>query len=398
MIDFRVMRGRGVLFVILRVSHGGTVDDRFGGYYEDALAAGYAPWQIAFYSFINPKRGSAVATAAATAHFIRDVTGRTDVTYMLDVENYRDEPPDVGSSPVRGPAFATYLRAHRGHFLSIMPGSRVTGYANRAYWNSTLGPNDAQLARELSWLVPRYPLYSAIAYNSRGYPPDPPRWDEYAFGLASGPIPPDGATWHGWQFSAGYNRQGPPYGCQSSDLDLCFFRSEQMAVWFPAPIPEPEPTPPPPPITPGGPDVFIPIDGARLHHGSLVAGVHTFAAPPGTPAEATGLALNLTFLSSFHEGHLTLWSGAAARPGVSQLNWTPGGEAHSGFTVVKLNGGHFAVYCHVAANVILDATGYTMPPIAGPPGDKGDPGDPAAVDPAVIAQIALTAVRAELED
>ena len=99
-INFATMRARGVPYLILRVSHGATQDARVDTYYRDAIGAGYQPWQIGFYSFINPKRGTAAATAESTASMIRSLTGRTDVLYMLDVENYRDESPNRGTQPI----------------------------------------------------------------------------------------------------------------------------------------------------------------------------------------------------------------------------------------------------------------------------------------------------------
>ena len=241
-INFATMRARGVPYLILRVSHGATQDARVGTYYRDAIGAGYQPWQIGFYSFINPKRGTAAATAESTASMIRSLTGRTDVLYMLDVENYRDESPNRGTQPISGSRFAQYLRDHRRVFETVMPSSRVIAYSNSAYWDSQDGPRDPVLAAELEWMVPRYPRYSTVAYERGGYPPEPPMWDEYALGMATGPYPPNGSgLWEGWQFSAGYNRQGARYGCQSSDLDLNIIRTSAAVRWFPAPLPPPPP-------------------------------------------------------------------------------------------------------------------------------------------------------------
>jgi len=244
-IDFRTMRARGVDRLILRVTHGQTIDKRCRTYYPDAVAAGYEPWQIGWYSFINPKRGSARATAQVTADLVHTITGRTDQLMMLDVENYRDEAPNRGTQPVTGPAFAQYLRDWISAYRADMAGTVTVAYSNSAYWNSKDGPNDARLAAELEWMVPRYPRYSHAAYDRGGYPPDPARWDEYAFGMASGPFPPAGSgVWEGWQFSAGFNRQGPTYGCQSSDLDLNIVRTEAADRWWRQPLPPP-PQPPP---------------------------------------------------------------------------------------------------------------------------------------------------------
>jgi len=344
---------------------------------------------------------------------------------MLDVESYRNEGPNVGTAPVIGSAFAAYLRQHRDTFRSAMPGCRVIAYSNRSFWNGPDGPKDAILASELEWLVPRYPLYSTTAYQSQGYPPAPSQWDEYAFRLATGPSAPIGATrWHGWQFSAGYNKQGPPYGCQSSDLDLNIIDAEVAQRWFLEPTPLPPPPDPPPDIPLEDEEVIIPIDGIRLLDTRQTSPVPDSTKPPmrvavpqNLPIEATGLALNLTFLGSFLPGFITLWSGVGARPEISQVNWSAGGNVQeSSFTIVKLAGDHtFAIQGNVESQLLIDCVGYTMPPVKGDkgdpgpkgdqgqqgiqgiqgvpgvkgdPGPKGDPGDPGTVD--------MTAIKADI--
>ena len=221
-IDFNVMKAKGVRGLILRASHGSTRDQRVDTYYPEAISAGFDPADIGFYTFINPKRGSATDTASTTVAIIDDITGsRDEVLYMLDVEDYTNESPDEGNSPVSGSQFGTYLRDHCDEFKRRKPNGTVIAYSNRAYWDSPLGPRDRDLATELEWIVPRYPLFSDAAYESRGFPPAPGQWHSYAFQLKQeGPISPDGATWCGWQFSAGFNKQGAVYGCTSRDLDL----------------------------------------------------------------------------------------------------------------------------------------------------------------------------------
>jgi hypothetical protein len=378
-VNFNTMRSKGIGQVIMRVTHGQKTDARVLVYYRDALAAGYAPQDIGFYSFINPKRGSGKDCARATASAIRTVTGgRTAVPYMLDVENYQNESPLIGQSPVSGPAFAAWIREHIATILLELPGVYVFMYSNRAYWNSAMGPQEAQLASEYEWLVPRYPLYSHAAYDSKGYPPFPSLWDEYAFRIATGPLAPIGAKWHGWQFSAGYNRQGPVYGCQSTDLDLNIVDSAVANKWFAdrtVHIPVEPPPIPVPPIQPRSPDVLIPHNGTRLFRAMVVADTPTpVAVAPGTPSDATGVALNITFNGSLRPGFATLWSGVGELPNVSMINWMPSATPTNGFTVVPIVNGQFVVQAMEDVNLIFDQVGYTMPPVAGPKGDKGDPG------------------------
>lgn len=271
-IDFRKMHANGVAGVILRVTNGTRIDRRFREHYSGALLGGFQPDDIAFYSFINPKRADAETAAKVTAETIVDVTGRTDVGMMLDVESYRNEYPNPGAVTLRGVTFADFLRRWRATLIGEMPGCRVFGYTNRAYWNSGDGPGDDDLAGELDWIVPRYPLYSTQSYIMRGFPPSEAQyWDEYAFKLADGPHPPVGADgWQGWQFSAGYNRQGPIHGCQSSDLDLNIVDADAWARWTGTTTPEEDDMPGPvyllrPPAERAGRGSFF-VQGGSIRH------------------------------------------------------------------------------------------------------------------------------------
>jgi hypothetical protein len=371
-INFNTMRSKGVPFLIIRISHGATMDSRAIQYYEAALEAGYKPQDIGFYSFINPKRGTGKFTAEATASMIRNVCGRTDVLYMPDVESYTKEPPDIGLAPVRGAEFALYLRSHIAAFKAQMSGCYIIMYSNYAFWNSSLGPQDSQLASQYEWLVPRYPLYSDLAYQRRGYPPEPNQWDEYAFGLAEGPYPPAGASgWEGWQFSAGYNRQGPVYGCAEPDLDLNIVESGAAQRWFSlrTAAPEPEPTPEPPFVPDPSPieleyTEMTAINGQRIWSGILRKGVSRIEVPQ-VPDEATGVEVCLTFRGSLAPGFATLWDGASEIvPTVSQINWkttATDADIRNGNTPVKLLNKGFSIYCEAEVNMIIDLVGYEAP-------------------------------------
>lgn len=248
-VDFAKMRARGVRGLILRISHGLVLDDRAEIYYRDAIAAGFPADQIGWYPFLNPKRGTGAQTATFAVDHIRRISARSDFFYMLDVENYRNESPNVGLAPVFGAAYAAYIREHIATVLSSSPKSRVIGYTNRAYWNGNVvgveWVGDDQLAAELDWIVARYPAYSPAAYERRPLPASPDGWADWAFNVApDGPFPPRGGTWSAWQFSAGYNRQGAAYGASSSDLDLNIVHPDAWARWTatavpPTPIPQP---------------------------------------------------------------------------------------------------------------------------------------------------------------
>lgn len=244
------MRRRGVEGLIIRATHGQAVDKRLAEYVGGARGAGYPDADLGFYSFINPKRGSASECADATVAAIAKVLGHTNTFYMLDVEAYAQEPPDEGQAPVFGPAFAAWLREHIQATRMLAPDMRIIGYTNASFWdgrthNAANAPRwvgDAQLAAELEWIVPRYPVYPktktandptslAAWIQSSTKPPDPGGWADWAFGVADGPKSPGGVAWAGWQFSAGYNRQGRGYGCSCDDLDLNIVRTESWQRW-----------------------------------------------------------------------------------------------------------------------------------------------------------------------
>lgn len=284
-IDFARMRAEGVAGVIIRLGHGKSIDERFAVNWNGALAAGYTRDDLAVYTFVNPKRGSAAECADAMLTRIDQVVGDTRVGYMLDVEHYAAQSPFPGAATLAGPAFADHIRAHRDHVLEQADGAFVFGYAARSFWN---GPShrpgipwvgDAALAAELEWLVPRFPVWppaklvEAAANGNPGplnawifkspKPPAPDQWNAWSLQQQpAGPIPPIGGDVLGWQFSADYNRQGPRYGASSSDLDLNVIHADAWARWTARPI-----TPPPTipiPTTPED-DTMILIRNAETH-------------------------------------------------------------------------------------------------------------------------------------
>lgn len=264
-VGFTTMRARGVSDLIIRVTNGVTVDSRAGGYIAAARDAGYTDDHLAYYTFINPKAATPEACARKTVDTIGALTGRTDVGLMDDIESYVTE---GGSLPyVQGPRFADWIRTFNATVAHEVPDCYLFGYTNRAYWDGNAKPvtgidgpwvGDAALAAEMEWIVPRYPVYPppsvindphklAAWVLTSSKPPAPKDWAEWAYSKATGPFPPAGGKTSGWQFSAGWNRQGPVYGCQSSDLDLNIVRAEVWARWTqPDPV---EPPPPPPPPT-----------------------------------------------------------------------------------------------------------------------------------------------------
>jgi hypothetical protein len=227
-VDFSVMRSRGVAGVIIRSNHALVVDDRCAEYVAGARAAGYRDDQLGFYTFCNPKRADGYASGRGFVETVRKLLGHTRTLLMLDVEQYETE---SGSGPViRGAEYAAWLREHILAVRELAPDAVLIAYSNAAFWDPWVG--DKALAAELEWIVPRYPAYSLDSYQRNALPTEPAQWATWAHRIApKGPTSPSGVAWAGWQFSAGYNGQGPVYGCESSDLDLNIIRAETWERW-----------------------------------------------------------------------------------------------------------------------------------------------------------------------
>lgn len=241
LVDMVKMKAQGVQGLILRVSHGTTLDTKYPVYYRDAIAAGFAPTDITHYTFINPKRGTGLGCAIATLDEIYRVVGHLNVGYMPDIENYRLQSPAIGTAPFYGPVFADWIREHIAEVHTDAPDAVVFGYSNLAYWNGHITPTDTtspmwvgddELAGELDWLAARYPAYSDAAYAHYGYPGVPSTWSDWAFNAQpAGPLSPRGGKWLGWQFAGGYDHQGPVYGATSRDLDLNIVTPAAWSRW-----------------------------------------------------------------------------------------------------------------------------------------------------------------------
>ena len=266
------MRSRGVEGVIIRATHGDDVDQRLHQHVRDARAGGYTDSDLGFYTFINPKRASAAQCARATLDAIRSALGHLNTVYMLDVENYKGEPPNKGTAPTFGPAYATYLREQMDEVRRLAPETKVIAYGNESFWSGPIATgsrdrwvNDAMLASELEWIVPRYPvlpkaaiqapIIAALNANSasrlrdalpalekwqRDNPhPDPVDWATWAFNAQpAGPKSPSGVPWAGWQFAGDWNGQGPRYGMPAvgagqlvPSLDLNIVRTDAWQRW-----------------------------------------------------------------------------------------------------------------------------------------------------------------------
>ncbi len=215
----------GVAGVMCRAGNGRHGDDRFASNVAAARAAGLP---VGAYWFCNPK---ADADGGAQANRAAAVIARTgvplDLPMMLDIEWYQGE---SGSNPVlSGPPLAAWLRSCV-QAVQVATGRPPIVYSSATYWNNWVGADDFG---HLDIILARYPVYSLKGAK----PPAPPGWSDWAFGKAKrGPALPMGwRAWAGWQFSAGFNQQGPAYGAASRDLDLNVVRGDAWSRWTGSP-------------------------------------------------------------------------------------------------------------------------------------------------------------------
>jgi Glycosyl hydrolases family 25/Putative peptidoglycan binding domain len=233
-IDFSRMAAAGVDGVIPRAGINGRRDHRFDEYIAGIRANGRA--LPAVYWFANPKsstgaaaQGSLLAAAATQVGAPRG---------MIDAEWYASE---GGPNPViHGLALAQWYAAMAD---AVLQGTHVEPliYTNASYWNDyvgrpVVGDDESALLACLARLG-RCELILAryLGYSADGPKPGPvSTWADWAFGLERvGPAIPTGfkAPWSGWQFSGGFNSQGPTYGASSQDIDLNIITEDAWARW-----------------------------------------------------------------------------------------------------------------------------------------------------------------------
>lgn len=242
-INHRLMRSRGVRGLIPRATHGFKVDKRLHEHMLTAREAGYQDRDFGFYPFINPKRGGGAPSARFFVDTVGKALGHLDTFVMYDCESFINEPP-LEVTAIRGRAYVDWMHAFDEAVAQNAPQMRRIMYTNASFWNPWT--NVDRSFGHLDLVVARYPFYSDAAYARVGYPPpDADQWDEWIMSkTASRPQAPAGwDSWEGWQFAAGYNNQGPVFGCASDDLDLCIMRPDAWARWTrqaqtpPTPVP-----------------------------------------------------------------------------------------------------------------------------------------------------------------
>jgi len=239
-IDFAKMAATGVAGVVPRAGINGRRDKTFDTNVAGTRAAGMA--LPAVYWFANPKSstsGSTQGTLLAAA--VGQVgAGRG----MIDAEWYSSE---GGPNPVvKGLSLARWYSDMADAVLAGT-GAEPIIYTGAAYWDDFVaranpGDDEQALAGALARLgrcdliLARYPVYRPDGPA----PGAPATWSDWAFARdRRGPAIPVGChgPWAGWQFSAGFNGQGPTYGVASADLDLNIVTEEAWARWTGAPRP-----------------------------------------------------------------------------------------------------------------------------------------------------------------
>jgi GH25 family lysozyme M1 (1,4-beta-N-acetylmuramidase) len=224
-VDFDHMHSAGVGHLIVRGHNGTRRDHRVDEYIPAARAAGIVV--VAVYGFINPKSS---LTAAQQGEALARICTQYEVsTQMLDCEWYTGEPGR--GTVLTGQYLASWLRQMSDAAADITQ-TRGIIYTGHAWWdNPATGPVVGGFG-DHDLILADYPGYRASGDPlPRGVAPSD--WWRQAFRFkAHGPTVPAGWNgWDGWQFSAGYNAQGPVYGCSSNDLDLNFASTEAVNRW-----------------------------------------------------------------------------------------------------------------------------------------------------------------------
>lgn len=223
-IDFARMFAAGVRYIIIRAGINGRLDKRLDEYVTGARAAGITV--LGLYWFVNPnsvagpEEQAALAIGACQQYGVRML--------MLDLESYAAESP---KPPLGGAAYMAWLDRMAAPIRAT--DLVLTVYTNDGYWRPLFTGVGSSLT-DCDVIVATYPHYGQgrSADVVAGYRPD--QWEERAFTFApNGPLTPAGFDgWDAWQFSAGFNQQGPVYGASSGDLDLNFADEAAVARWL----------------------------------------------------------------------------------------------------------------------------------------------------------------------
>ena len=234
-IDFAKMAATGVVGVIPRAGINGRRDKTFDANVAGTRAAGLA--LPAVYWFANPKSSTAAAAQGS-------LLGRGRQPGRRRAGHDRRRVVLVGGGPnpvVKGLALArwysdmadailagTGAEADHLHRRRLLGRLRGPAQPRRRRAGPGRRPGPARAVRADPRPLPRVPARRPDAGTRR------PTWADWAFGRdRRGPAIPVGCKgpWAGWQFSAGFNGQGPTYGVGSADLDLNIVTDDAWARW-----------------------------------------------------------------------------------------------------------------------------------------------------------------------
>jgi hypothetical protein len=90
----------------------------------------------------------------------------------------------------------------------------------------------------------------------------------------------------------------------------------------------------------------------------------TVAPPPGVPADAIALAINVTTTSPNQPGFFTAYAAGSPLPEASLLNTDRAGQTRAASSIAPVSSSGLSVYSHSGGNVIIDVTGWFTGPSA----------------------------------
>jgi cell wall-associated NlpC family hydrolase len=110
---------------------------------------------------------------------------------------------------------------------------------------------------------------------------------------------------------------------------------------------------------------FVPLGPTRAYDSRGQGGVMTRGttrivdlAVAGVPADAAGVALNVTVTASVGAGYWTVWGAGAAQPGTSSLNIEHGGQTIAAQVIVAVSDPSIAVFAQTGGHLVVDVAGY----------------------------------------
>ncbi len=120
-------------------------------------------------------------------------------------------------------------------------------------------------------------------------------------------------------------------------------------------------------LIPGHVEAAATVDGQFAELGMRGAGVTTALAVAnrgGVPGNATAVTLNVTSTGSLGGGFATVYPCGTPRPNTSNINFAAGSTVANAVTTKVGADGAVCIYNDAATHLIVDVTGYYLPPTA----------------------------------